>query len=516
MTRSPYYPFELEFDHHPARGAARVRVPSSAPMVGQLRRRRTRETRSDNSRHVVVSDAVAVESARSGVVETLETEDFATTAKRLESIPANANSSGQVGSKSIATPEDTQTSASHFSYPMHTPGTTVSAYSQLTGALGNYPGGSASNVASSGSALSGGGGIYYGRMPSSQGPSSSQHSMLPPRQNYLHNLMGYSDDGSDSYQAVSSQYTLPSNDSLGSNYGLPDARAYPMGSRSSASGMFVEQDSPTYGSGAQMPYVGSSSRTASVTTDGTSLWPSMTSLSSSLPHMPHSNDRVLPRPQQSGGSVSGSVGMTNDGTSLTYGSGQGSSYRTWGSESGPTAGSERGSNHSSSTVMGAPASKGSLSSQDAFLPYLSLSSSPDHSSSSTNSLSYSNASLPAPITPQGHSYPSSASSNSFPAANSNETLLTSHGSSGNLYAYTSDPSGGYGKRHPSLGGEGSSGGGGGSGDGTLVSGQPYTRLRQPQPQAQHMASLEALQRRGSREHRGQQVGHRSSAGSFRS
>ena len=135
--------------------------------------------------------------------------------------------------------------------------------------------------------------------------------------------------------------------------------------------------------------------------------------------------------------------------------------------------------------------------------YLPISTSPSAATSTLPSLPYTSTSLSDAATSQG-TYASNCVSSTFSAASCNEALLPSHGSSSNLYSFGSENS----YKRTSHGDAASPT----SGEGTLVSGQQYTRLRQPQPQ--YTSSFGALRRRSSTESRAHST-LRSSIGSYR-
>ncbi|KAI9825653.1 MAG: hypothetical protein M1832_000997 [Thelocarpon impressellum] len=338
--------------------------------------------------------------------------------------------------------------------------------------------------------------------------------MVPSKSVYPASFsVSYGDDGAETYATIPPQYVLPSNDALssGTAYASHDSsRGWtPIGQTPRAGGgsIFVEQDSPPY-SNAHLPYLTSTmGRAPTVTSDGASYFPTMTALSSSLPSASSGNDRLLPKPQQTH-TTSLPHGVGGDVLPVTsYGPSQSIGYKSlhhsWSSEDSSPTGCQhpdRAGGASAPTLMAAPPSKGtSAPAQDSAQAFVPISMSPATSTSTVASLSYP-ASLPNPATAQG-GY-SSTTGSTFPAAASNEALLPSHSSSSNLYSFGSE--GGSYKRNS----HGDSSGG----DGTLVSGQQYTRLRQPQPQS--VPSLEALRRRSSIDPR-PEAPQRSTVGSYR-
>ena len=289
----------------------------------------------------------------------------------------------------------------------------------------------------------------------------------------------------------SPQYLLPSQDTQapGVNYGAQDlSRNWtPIGmtNRISQNGSFLDQDvHPRYGA-STFPYL--NSNTSAATANGSSLsFPAMTSLATSLP-VPSSNaDRILPTPTPKSvpmNSINNGVQVLSD-TSPTYSS-QGTSYKPsvpWGPESVTTGGSQSSTATTTSVdtsgVIGAARRKSSSppsSSQETTFGYIPISHSPPAISAITAS-DYSSSRLPTSsrrIDGYGGSAYSALSELS------GDTLMSSHNSSSNLYSYTIGSSTRRGSNADTA-----------TSDGTLVNGQPYTRLRQSQPH--HTTSFDAL------------------------
>ncbi|KAI9777530.1 MAG: hypothetical protein M1839_008824 [Geoglossum umbratile] len=337
----------------------------------------------------------------------------------------------------------------------------------------------------------------YPRMGLPQGYASSHYSAMPSKAAYPSPYgTGYTDD--DPYNLNTPPYMLPSQDNLsvGNAYGPHDTlRGWgPMGQNSKPinGGLFLDQDSsPSYGS-AHLPYLHPViSRIPSATTDGSSLFPAMTSLVTSLPAPATSGDRVLPNPALGRPQTSNTTLITaaaTSGDSLNYyGSTQPVGYKSslaWSCDSSVSVGGQgpaMATPSASSGTMTPSTRKGSATNfTDTSLGYISISAAPESPNSTTPALSYAPTSLPAPVT-QSNNY-SSSTTPAFPASSSNTALLPSH-SSGHMYSYNTESSG---SKTDSVGDASA------SEEGTLVSGQTYTRIRQPQ--LQHPVSLDGLRR----------------------
>jgi hypothetical protein len=337
----------------------------------------------------------------------------------------------------------------------------------------------------------------YQRMGISQGYASGHYSAMPSKAAYPSPYAtGYADD--DPYNLNTPPYMLPSQDNLsvGNSYGPHDTlRGWgPVGqnSKPSNNGLFLDQDSsPPYGN-THLPYLQPVvSRMPSATADGSSLFPAMTSLATSLPAPPASGDRVLPNPvigrPQASSSTLATAAATGSDPPNYYGSAQPISYKSshpWGCDSSASVGSQGptiATSSAGSRQMTPSTRKGSATNfTDASLGYISISATPESPSSTTPVLSYAPTNLPAPVAPSNN-YNSSVTS-TFPASSSNTALLPSH-SSGNVYTYNAESSNS--KRDPV--GDASA-----SDEGTLVGGQTYTRIRQPH--LQHPASLDGPRR----------------------
>ncbi|MCJ1257152.1 hypothetical protein MMC24_004977 [Lignoscripta atroalba] len=339
--------------------------------------------------------------------------------------------------------------------------------------------------------------IHYPRTQAISNFSSIPYSGTPGRQQYYASYSaGLGDATFDSYAIQSPHYLLPAQDSTSSTVaygGAESSRQWlPAGSsgRPSQGGLvFDHDDRSRYGSSCNFPYPNSSGSTSSTVSDTGSLFPAMGSLALSLPAPFINSDRVLPNPTSStaqnasGNSVNASLGAL--GETLPFLPSQGASTRytvPWGPERVTTGGSRNSSSTtlSATTLTGAISSKPSSSPtdcQDSAFGYIPITQSPSLTTVSATDYNSavagaSTASFDGQIGPPNSTYESTLPT---------EPILRSHDSSSNLYTYSVGSSAKRGSIAEST-----------TSDGTLLSGQPYTRLRQPQPQ--HASSFDGLRR----------------------
>ncbi|KAI9719258.1 MAG: hypothetical protein M1812_003588 [Candelaria pacifica] len=341
-----------------------------------------------------------------------------------------------------------------------------------------------SAVSSLGSGSSNGSSRRYTQMSYPQGYAAGSY--LTKSQLNTFYGMGYNDDLTEPYGIQSPPFMLPSQDSLGGAYSPHDSlrtwNPISQGSKTSDAGLFLEQEYPSaYGSNHTSYLPSSMSKMPAITPDGSSYFPGLTSLASSLPSTSSVSDRVLPNPERL---VPSHMNMTSLNQSIGNGVSLagGYSYKStasWDPDGSDVNTSQNGTmTNNASNLMGPPNTKNSSSALHSSLSYDPSSNSPAQTSSLANSAT----SLPAPIVPQ-HNFPGSATS-MFPAASSNEALLPSHNSSSNLYSYSSEGA----SRRDSQGESSPS-------EGTLMNGRQYVRIRQPQPQSlQGANSLENMRR----------------------
>ena len=356
--------------------------------------------------------------------------------------------------------------------------------------------------------------VHYHKIPPTQGYGPGHVPVMPAKTAGASGFpVPYGDEMHETYSAVSSHFTLPAQESLGScaSLGTPDSlRGWNSMNQNAkaSSGLYLDGEVPQYGN-PQLSFVNPiSSRMSMVAADGPSFFPGLASLSSSLPPTSATGDRVLPKPHHHPTPGSSSQAGSDSLPSSSYAPWEGLSgkpvQQTWTSDSRPSGGvqdSRKASSGSTSMMFGISASKGSLGpSQESPLGYVPMLSGSVTQGPSAAGNTYSTAAFPAP----GASYnifaaPDMASvSSGTPVSDS---PLPSQQSSSDLYSYSTGSA--YGKS--------AHGTRAGSNEGTLVSGQPYTRLNQTQStQATPLTSL----RRDSQEFRSQ-TAHRPSVGGFR-
>ncbi|KAI9756884.1 MAG: hypothetical protein M1815_002671 [Lichina confinis] len=324
-------------------------------------------------------------------------------------------------------------------------------------------------------------------------------------------VSGYGDDGAEAGSYVTPSMISQPHEPQGSAalFGPQEGlRAWnPFSNTSKPSGaLLMEGNPPPYGGG-HVPLVSSTGPRGSLAPPESSpLFPGLSSLSSSLPAPGPAGERFLPRPQQHGGSGSGS--LANGGNihdPLSYASWDSLPLRPtqqdWTYETRSPVGEQeakRTSSGATTTAYGISNGKGSLaSSQDANLAFESLpaSAAPQESAAPTSSYSMSGSAIP------GMSKASYDGPDMKSAVSSAGDLSLGCGSSPDLYSYTTASN----YRHGSHGSRSS------ANEGTLVSGQTYTRLHPGQPV--HPSPLIPL-RRDSRESCTRST-HRAPAGSFR-
>ena len=403
----------------------------------------------------------------------------------------------QVGSKDVSCPSNGTT----YPYGLHS---SLAATNPLPGGhtLGPYPAVHLPSSSSQGS-LNLQNPAYYGRIPSVQHYNGAYPMALAkPTYQSSYTVPGPG-EGQENYSSIPQQYVLPSNDLNNANAVYTSQESVrgwtpiTQSTKSSASNLFVEQESPPYTT-TQLPYLTSTVERDHVTSDGSSYFPTMTTLSTSLPAANAAQDRLLPKPH---GSVTAneSVSAASNGTTPSQGPKQ-----TWTGDDGsrPKCSRPEGLRVvSASTMLNGPPSATNSVSQQPCQACAPMSMSPVSSSPTAPSLPYSTGSLPVAAIRQT-SY-SVATSSTCPPACKKEASLPSHNSSSNLYSFGSHNSHKRGSNDEAS-----------SGDATLVSGQQYTRLRQQQPQPQHTATFDSIHRRSPIENAPEKV-HRASVSSHR-
>lgn len=314
----------------------------------------------------------------------------------------------------------------------------------------------------------------------------------PSRPTYSSNYgNGFNDDLLDPYTVPGGQYFLPGHDFPNSYQAqdMPRPSWRPLNANHSAHlNPSMEQDVTTrYGPG--FPYYNSSASSASsVLTDGSGPFPGLGSLANSLPLHANNANRTLPNPTSKRGSIqsitNASLGALNDPT-IPFCMPQnigGKSSVSWCNEN--VAGGGAPGTTSSITVSTSGVTEGSTgklssptrtSRDNSAFGYYPMSHTP-MSMSSPQPAEY----LPASLSESSNSDSQLGSADAlYHPKVSADTILSSQGPSSNLYSYSGISTGRYGSTTDSIVSEG-----------TLTNGQPYTRLRQPEPQ--HVSSLDPL------------------------
>ncbi len=255
------------------------------------------------------------------------------------------------------------------------------------------------------------------------------------------------------------------------------------GGRSSYNGSSMDPESSLRYGQLGFPHTSSSTLSA-VTTEGNSLFPGMSALAGSLP--PSSVDRTLPNPNTKRASListnslnQGTLGDTNPlglPPNLNY-----RSTAPWGSLSGTSSSGQASSSSTSASTVSAtmPAINKLCSSprgsQDATpYGYIPLSRSPASSLTAARASEYDSAiSLPASSASMENHM--GLTDSAFHSGFSSDDMLPSHSS----YSYSI----GSGTKGGPLGDSMAS-------EGSLINGDQYTQLRQPQPH--HANSFDAL------------------------
>lgn len=306
----------------------------------------------------------------------------------------------------------------------------------------------------------------------------------PTRQTYGSNYSnGFTDDLLDSYTVPGNQYFLPAHEfSNGYQTAQDTSRPSwrPLSNHSAHLNASVEQDATRYGPSCSY-FNSSTSSASSVLTDGSG--PFSGSLANSLSLHTNNANRTLPNPATKRGSIpsitNASLGALNDST-LPFCVPQnigGKSSVSWCNDnvaSGVATGST-----SSIAVATSGVSEGAngklsptrTSRDNSTFAYYPISHTP-MSMGSPQAPEY----LPTTLSESGNSDSQLGSADTmYHAKVPGDSILSSPGSSSNLYSYT----GRYGSTTDSIVSEG-----------TLANGQTYTRLRQPEPQ--HVSSLDPL------------------------
>jgi hypothetical protein len=336
-------------------------------------------------------------------------------------------------------------------------------------------------------AVSYAGSAHPSRMPSFGGPSISPYTTGPARQASTSIYGGtFNDDLCDpfySMQPIQYPGSLQEAQVPPTSFAAPDTgrtwTPITPSSRSSYNGSSLDPESSLRYGQLGFPHT-SSSALNNVATEGNSLFPRMSALAGSLP--PSSVDRTLPNPNTKRPSLIGTNSL-NQGTlgdtsplgippNLNY-----KSTAPWGSISGASSiGPASSSSTSVSTVSTTVPSNNKPSasprgSQDAApYGYIPLSRSPSSSLTTARASEYDSA-INLPTSSASMENHMGLTDSAFHNGFSSEDMLPSHSSSSSLYSYSICG----GTKSGSLGDSMAS-------EGSLVNGDQYTRLRQPQPQ----------------------------------
>ena len=335
----------------------------------------------------------------------------------------------------------------------------------------------------------------YARVPYSNGVSNLHYPNISTRQSLGSSFISnVPDEAFDQYSVQSPQYLLPSQDPQlpTNNVSMQEMTRNwtPMGASSrihQPSSGFEQDTTPRYGNSG-FPYYSSIPSGVATTADGLSLVPAMSGLGMSIPVPSVPSGRTLPEPtsKKSSQMSSTNVLQNHSGNMTAGGTASRVSYRSsipWGSEPIVTSGTRRSTSNASLNInaTGPASSKSSglpQCTQETPFGYVGPTSHSPPPVASTQASMYDSHHLASPT--QMSNQLGSVDSMLQPSISS-ESLLSSHGSSSNLYGYSL----GNGTKSSSYTDSGES-------DGTLVSGQPYNRLRQMQPQL--IPSLDSIRR----------------------
>lgn len=309
------------------------------------------------------------------------------------------------------------------------------------------------------------------------------------RQTYNSNYSnGFNDEFLDTYTMPGAQYLLPGQEFAAQDMSRPLWR--PMNAtHSSHLNPSLEQDTTMrYGTSGFPYYNSSASSVSGVMTDGSMSFPGLGSLATSLPLHANNASRTLPNPTSKRGSIQSitniSHGSLPDST-LSFGAPQnigGKSSVSWSNEN-VTVGSSQSAitsitlatNGVAEGSNGKPSSPTRALRDNSAFGYFSMSHTPINMSS-PQSGEY----LPSSLSESSNSDSQLGSTDTvYHSRVSGDNITSNQSPSSNLYSYSVVGAGRYGSTTDSIVSEG-----------TLTNGQPYTRLRQPEPQ--HVPSLDPL------------------------
>lgn len=333
----------------------------------------------------------------------------------------------------------------------------------------------------------------YSGPASFNNPVSVPMLTMPTRQTYGASYgNSFSDDLLDPYTVPGNQYFLPSHDFSG-NYHAQEVSRPPSWrllntNHSAHLNASLEPEVATrYGPGCSY-YNSSASSASSVLTDASGPFPGLGSLATSLPLHANNANRILPNPNSKRGSIQSitnvSLGAISDST-LPFCTPQNSGGRSsvsWCNDNMAGAGT---TGAPGSIAVGASGvtegSNGKLSpptrtSRDnSAFGYYSMSQTP-MGMGSPQPAEY----MPTTLSESSNSDSQLGSTDAmYHSKGPGDAILSSPGPSSNLYSYSGVNTGRYGSTTDSM-----------MSEGTLTNGQPYTRLRQPEPH--HVSSLDPL------------------------
>lgn len=365
----------------------------------------------------------------------------------------------------------------------------TSGAAHIESSLGQYSSATASMASSQPSTVSYAGSNHFSRPPVSGLPSVSYPAVPPRHLHASHYSPGFTDDVYDPYGISTNQYhgLAQESQAASAGYATQDSGRnwIPIvpNNRISYGGSNFDADPPLRYGSSGLSHINGSTATA-VSSDGTSFFPGMNSLASSLPVPPPSGDRTLPNPAKRASLINyGSISQGILGESVPAGLPLNLNDKHGVPCAAP-----------SSMVDGsqAPINSTSLSTTSASGPATNRSTSSPRGSQNTATFGYmslSRSPASAPHVAPASAYESANLSTSTGSIESHlgladpafqntlciEDLITSHESPSNMYSYSLGKSGSIDHVGP---------------EGPLVSGQTYTSLRQPRPQ--HGASYGAL------------------------
>jgi hypothetical protein len=318
-------------------------------------------------------------------------------------------------------------------------------------------------------------------------PASASLLATTSRQTYASNYSnGFNDEFLDAYTMPGAQYLLPGQDFAAQDMSRPFWR--PMNAtHSSHLNPSLEHDTTVRYGPSGFPYYNSSASSVSMA-DGSVSFPGLGSLATSLPLHASNASRTLPNPTSKRGSIQNitnvSQGALPDST-LSFGAPQninGKSSVSWSNEN-VTVGSAQGAmtsiaiaaNRVTEGSNGKPSSPTRALRDNSAFGYFSMAHTPMNMSS-PQSGEY----LPSSLSESSNSDSQLGPTDTvYHSRVSGDNINSNHSPSSNLYSYSVAGAGRYSSTTDSMVSEG-----------TLTNGQPYTRLRQPEPQ--HVPSLDPL------------------------